>query len=63
MRSSHPAFTQYFDGVIEGAAQGGGRHVVLVLAHADGLRVDFDELGERVRKAASNGTAPRTVTS
>ena len=43
-----------FDGVVEGAAQGGGRHVVLVLAHADGLRVDFDELGERVLQAACN---------
>ena len=44
-----------FDGVVEGAAQGGRRHVVLVLAHADGLRVDFDELGERVLQAARNG--------
>ena len=44
-----------FDGVVEGAAQGCGRHVVLVLAHADGLRVDFDELGERVLQAAGNG--------
>ena len=44
-----------FDGVVEGAAQGGGRHVVLVLAHTDGLRVDFDELGERVLQAAGNG--------
>ena len=44
-----------FDGVVEGAAQGGGRHVVLILAHADGLRVDFDELGERVLQAAGNG--------
>ena len=44
-----------FDGVVEGAAQGGGRHVVLVLAHANGLRVDFDELGERVLQAAGDG--------
>ena len=28
---------------------------MLVLAHTDGLRVDFDELGERVLQAACNG--------
>ena len=28
---------------------------MLVLAHADGLRVDLDELGERVLQAARNG--------
>ena len=44
-----------FDGVVEGPAQSGRRHVVLVLAHADGLRVNLDELGERVLQAARNG--------
>ena len=51
------------DSVIERALEGGLVDIVLVLADADGFGVDFDEFGERVHEAASNGngTAHREV--
>ena len=47
------------DGALDGGVEGVGEifliDVVLVLADADGLRVDFHELGERVLHAAGDG--------
>ncbi|SHU20072.1 Uncharacterised protein [Mycobacteroides abscessus subsp. abscessus] len=39
---------------VEAAGQGSGRHVVLVLADTDGLRLDLDEFGERVLQATGD---------
>ena len=40
---------------IQGAGQLQLAHVVLVLAHADGFRIDLHQLGQRVLQAAGNG--------
>src|SRR5262249_60359809 len=51
------------DDLIETAFQAVRRDVVLVLPDADGLRIDLDELGERVLKASPDAgpSAPRDV--
>ena len=43
------------DGVIQGSLESALIDVVLVLADADGFRIDFDQFGERVHKAATDG--------
>ena len=43
------------DYVVEGTAEGGLVHIVLVLAHADGLGVDLYQLGEGVLEAPADG--------
>ena len=62
MRSTPTLFTVFNDGV-QGAGQLALVHVVLVLAHANALGVDLDQLGQRVLQAARDGTAPRSETS
>ena len=44
-----------FDDRIEGMGELRLRHVVLVLADADGLRVDLHQLGQRILQAAGDG--------
>ena len=43
------------DCVIKGTLESALIDIMLVLADADGFRVDFDQLGQRIHKAAANG--------
>ena len=63
LRSTPTAFDAGFDHAAQRLAELLRRHVVLVLADADRLRVDLDELGERVLQAVRDrdGAAQRQV--
>ena len=55
LTSTPTAFTAVLDHRVQGAFQLAAGDVVLVLADADGLRVDLDELGQRVLQPPRDG--------
>ncbi len=61
--STRSSFDGTFDRVGEAGRQRARVDVVLVLADADRLRVELDQLGQRILKAPPIETAPRTVRS